>query len=241
MNPEDFTFDPISNYSNYYYDKNMGWSNYNAAYRIIEDNRILLNVNYIGVKTIYIERPNCEDLINIKEFSLLEDKEKFLICDYLHYSLNDLGGDCHYEWGGEDSPYYDRDPFTPWGFKTLDGEDRKYGEIFEQLKTQVLQKKINYGILAKVEFLIGEDSFCFTFWDCEESEIDFSKLPDFSCSVNSPEELTDECICVLLRRKEVLRNRLRAIESEANQLKTAIKNIDNKLKKISVSSFEEQN
>ena len=73
MNPDDFfTFDPISNYSkysNYYYDKNMGWSNYNAAYRIIEDNRILLNVNYIGVKTIYIERPNCEDLINIKELN----------------------------------------------------------------------------------------------------------------------------------------------------------------------------
>ena len=64
MNPEDFTFDP-----NYYYDKTMGWSNCNAAYRVIEDNRILLNVNYIGVKTIYIERPNCEDLINIKELN----------------------------------------------------------------------------------------------------------------------------------------------------------------------------
>lgn len=178
-------------------------------------------------------------LAQIKDFNLLEDKEKFLICDYLHYSLNDLGGDCHYGWGGEDSPYYDRDPFTPWGFETSYEDDRSYGEIFEQLKTQVLQKIINYGILAKVEFLIEEDSFCFTFWDCEEAEIDFSKLPDFSCSVNSPEELTDECICVLLRRKEVLKNRLRAIEIEANQLKTGIKNIDNKLKKFSVSSFEE--
>lgn len=72
MNPEDFTFDPNYHYdyfNNYYYDKTMGWSNYNAAYRIIEDNRILLNVNYIGVKTIYIERPNCEDLINIKELN----------------------------------------------------------------------------------------------------------------------------------------------------------------------------
>lgn len=178
-------------------------------------------------------------LAQIKDFNLLEDKEKFLICDYLHYSLNDLSGDCHYGWGGEDSPYYDRDPFTPWGFETTDDEDRSYGEIFEQLKTQVLQKKIDYGILAKVEFLIGEDSFCFTFWDCEESEIDFSKLPDFSCSVNSPEELTDECICVLLRKKDTLKNRLRVVETEANQLKTAIKNIDNKLKKFSVSSFEE--
>lgn len=180
-------------------------------------------------------------LAQIKDFSLLEDKEKFLICDYLHYSLKDLGGDCHYWWGGEDSPYYDRSPFSPWGFETetLDDEDRSYGEIFEQLKTQVLQKKINYGILAKVEFLIGEDSFCFTFWDCEESEIDFSKLPDFSCSVNSPEELTDECICVLLRKKEALKNRLRVVETEANQLKTEIKKIDNKLKKFSVSSFEE--
>ena len=87
--------------------------------------------------------------------------------------------------------------------------------------------------------MIGEDSFCFTFWDCEEAEIDFSKLPDFSCSVNSPEELTDKCICVLLRKKETLKNRLRVVETEANQLKTAIKNIDNKLKKFSVSSFEE--
>lgn len=72
MNPEDFTFDPNYHYdyfNNYHYDKTMGWSNYNAAYRIIEDNRILLNVNYIGVKTIYIERPNCEDLINIKELN----------------------------------------------------------------------------------------------------------------------------------------------------------------------------
>lgn len=72
MNPENFTFDPNYHYdyfNNYYYDKTMGWSNYNAAYRIIEDNRILLNVNYIGVKTIYIERPNCEDLINIKELN----------------------------------------------------------------------------------------------------------------------------------------------------------------------------
>lgn len=178
-------------------------------------------------------------LAQIKDFNLLEDREKFLICDYLHYSLNDLGDDCYYGWGGKDSPYYDRDPFNPWGFETSDYEDRSYGEIFEQLKTQVLQKKIDYGILAKVEFLIEENSFCFTFWDCEEAEIDFSKLPDFSCSVNSPEELTDECICVLLKRKEVLRNRLRIVETEANQLKTAIKNIDNKLKKFSVSSFEE--
>ena len=72
MNPEDFTFDPNYHYdyfNNYYYDKTTGWSNYNAAYQIIENNRILLNVNYIGVKTIYIERPNCEDLINIKELN----------------------------------------------------------------------------------------------------------------------------------------------------------------------------
>ena len=72
MNPEDFTFDPNYHYdyfNNYYYVKTMGWSNCNDAYRIIEDNRILLNVNYIGVKTIYIERPNCEDLINIKELN----------------------------------------------------------------------------------------------------------------------------------------------------------------------------
>ena len=178
-------------------------------------------------------------LAQIKDFNLLEDKEKFLICDYLHYSLNDLGGDCHYGWGGEDSPYYDRDPFSPWGFETSDEDDRSYGEIFEQLKTQVLQKKIDYGILAKVEFLIEEDSFCFIFWDCKKPELDFSKLPDFSCSVNSPEELTDGCVCALLSKKEALKNRLRVIEVEANQLKTEIKNIDNELKKISVSSFEE--
>lgn len=88
MNPDDFfTFDPISNYSkysNYYYDKTMGWSNYNAAYRIIEDNRILLNVNYIGVKTIYIERPNCEDLINIKELNpaVIVDNDLKTIANY---------------------------------------------------------------------------------------------------------------------------------------------------------------
>lgn len=72
MNPEDFTFDPNYHYdyfNNYYYDKTMGWSNCNATYQIIENNRILLNVNYIGVKTIYIERPNCEDLINIKKLN----------------------------------------------------------------------------------------------------------------------------------------------------------------------------
>lgn len=179
-------------------------------------------------------------LAQIKDFNLLEDKEKFLICDYLHYSLNDLGGDCHYGWGGEDSPYYDRDPFSPWGFETSeDSED--YGEIFEQLKTQVLQKKRDYGILAKVEFLIGEDSFRFTFWDCKEAEIDFSKLPDFSCYVNNPSGglLTDGRICVLLREKETLKNNLKDVEAEANRLKAEIKNIDNKLKKFSVSSFEE--
>lgn len=178
-------------------------------------------------------------LAQIKDFNLLEDKEKFLICDYLHYSIQKDTHGYGYTWGGTKSPYYDRSPFTPWGFETLEDEDRNYGEIFEQLKTQVLQKKIDYGILVKVEFLIGEDSFCFTFWDCEETEIDFSKLPDFSCSVNSPEELTDECICVFLRKKESLKNRLRTVETEANQLKTEIKNIDNKLKKFSVSSFEE--
>ena len=89
-------------------------------------------------------------LAQIKDFNLLEDKEKFLICDYLHYSLRDLDDYCHYRWGGEDSPYYDNSPFSPWGFEI--DEDRSYGEIFERLKTQVLQKKINYGILAKVEF-----------------------------------------------------------------------------------------
>ena len=87
MNPEDFTFDPNYHYdyfNNYYYDKTMGWSNYNAAYRIIEDNRILLNVNYIGVKTIYIERPNCEDLINIKELNpaVIVDNDLKTIANY---------------------------------------------------------------------------------------------------------------------------------------------------------------
>ena len=87
MNPEDFTFDPNYHYdyfNNYYYDKTMGWSNYNAAYRIIENNRILLNVNYIGVKTIYIERPNCEDLINIKELNpaVIVDNDLETIANY---------------------------------------------------------------------------------------------------------------------------------------------------------------
>lgn len=96
MNPEDFTFDPNYHYdyfNNYYYDKNMGWSNYNAAYRIIEDNRILLNVNYIGVKTIYIERPNCEDLINIKELNpaVIVDNNLKTIANYAD-SFDDTEG-----------------------------------------------------------------------------------------------------------------------------------------------------
>ena len=87
MNPEDFTFDPNYHYdyfNNYYYDKTMGWSNCNAAYQIIENNRILLNVNYIGVKTIYIERPNCEDLINIKELNpaVIVDNDLETIANY---------------------------------------------------------------------------------------------------------------------------------------------------------------
>ena len=87
MNPEDFTFDPNYHYdyfNNYYYDKTIGWSNCNAAYRIIEDNRILLNVNYIGVKTIYIERPNCENLINIKELNpaVIVDNDLETIANY---------------------------------------------------------------------------------------------------------------------------------------------------------------
>lgn len=180
-------------------------------------------------------------LAQIKDFNLLEDKEKFLICDYLHYSIQKDTHGYGYTWGGTKSPYYDRSPFTPWGFETLEDEDRNYGEIFEQLKTQVLQKKRDYGILAKVEFLIGEDSFRFTFWDCKEAEIDFSKLPDFSCYVNNPSGglLTDGRICVLLREKETLKNNLKDVEAEANRLKAEIKNIDNKLKKFSVSSFEE--
>ncbi len=96
MNPEDFTFDPNYHYdyfNNYYYDKTMGWSNCNAAYRIIEDNRILLNVNYIGVKTIYIERPNCEDLINIKELNpaVIVDNDLKTIANYAD-SFDDTGG-----------------------------------------------------------------------------------------------------------------------------------------------------
>lgn len=96
MNPEDFTFDPNYHYdyfNNYYYDKTTSWSNYNAAYRIIEDNRILLNVNYIGVKTIYIERPNCEDLINIKELNpaVIVDNNLKTIANYAD-SFDDTEG-----------------------------------------------------------------------------------------------------------------------------------------------------
>lgn len=96
MNPEDFTFDPNYHYiyfNNYYYDKTMGWSNCNAAYQIIEDNRILLNVNYIGVKTIYIERPNCEDLINIKELNpaVIVDNNLKTIANYAD-SFDDTEG-----------------------------------------------------------------------------------------------------------------------------------------------------
>ena len=179
-------------------------------------------------------------LAQIKDFNLLEDNEKFLICDYLHYSIQEDIPEYGYVWGGPKSPYYDCNFISPWGVEvTYNDKDSVLGQILEQLKFQILQERIAYGVLVKVEFLVEENSFCFIFWDCEEAEIDFSKLPDFSCSVNSPEELTDGCVCALLSKKEALKNRLRVIEAEANQLKTEIKNIDNELKKISVSSFEE--
>ena len=82
MEPEDF-FSTVTNFSknssvyntlshNYL---NTGWNlSWNCdlpdqPYQDVKNNRIFLNVNYIGIKTIYIERPNCEDLINIKELN----------------------------------------------------------------------------------------------------------------------------------------------------------------------------
>lgn len=181
-------------------------------------------------------------LAKIKNFDLLEDKEKFLICDYLHYSIqtaleNDELSDVGYDWGGEETLEYDSDYSEPWGFETT-GEN--YGEIFDYVKTSLLQEKEDYGILVKVRFSIDEDSFCFTFWDCEVKEIDFSKLPDFSCSVSSPEEASSEdYVCALLKRKEVLEDKLKSIRIEAKQLREQLKEVAAELEKLSVSSFEE--
>lgn len=63
------------------------------SYQDVKNNRILLNVNYIGVKTIYIERPNCEDLINIKELnpSVIVDNNLKTIANYAD-SFDDTEG-----------------------------------------------------------------------------------------------------------------------------------------------------
>lgn len=174
-------------------------------------------------------------LAKIKNFDLLEDKEKFLICDYIHYSIqtaleNDELSDTEYDWGGEEALEYDSDYSEPWGFETT-GEN--YGEIFDNINISLLQEKEDYGILVKVEASIEEDSFCFTFWDCKEEEIDFSKLPDFSCSVNSPKETSpEEYICALLRKKEFL-------EYQQKQTEEQLEKIVAELEKFNVSSFEE--
>ena len=54
---------------------NTGWNwnwtcdPYDQSYQDAENNYIWLNVNYIGNDKIYIERPNCEDLVNIKKLN----------------------------------------------------------------------------------------------------------------------------------------------------------------------------
>lgn len=175
-------------------------------------------------------------LARIKNFDLLENKEKFLICDYIHYSTQtalEEGAelsDVDYSWGGQKNSEYDSDYSEPWGFETT-GEN--YGEILNNVKISLLQKKEDYGILVKVEASIEEDSFCFTFWDCKEEEIDFSKLTDFSCSVNSLKETSpEEYICALLRQKEFL-------EHQQKQTEEQLEKIVAELEKLSVSSFEE--
>lgn len=181
-------------------------------------------------------------LAKIKNFNLLEDKEKFLICDYLHYSIqtaleNDELSDTEYDWGGEKNSEYDSDYSEPWGFEAT-GEN--YGEIFDNIKTSLLQEKEDYGILVKVEISIEEDSFCFTFWDCEVKEIDFSKLPDFSYSVNSSEEISlEEHVCTLLKHKEALEYQQKKIEEQLEKTTTELGKVVAELEKLSVSSFEE--
>lgn len=95
MNPDDI-FSMVSNFSKYssaydtlssnYLDNRWDWScdPYPQSYQVIKNNCIWLNVNYIGNKRIYIERPNCEDLVNIKKLNPtivvgndLEDKANY--------------------------------------------------------------------------------------------------------------------------------------------------------------------
>jgi len=95
MNPDDM-FSMISNFSKYssayntlssnYLDSRWDWSfdPYPQSYQGIKNNCIWLNVNYIGNDRIYIERPNCEDLVNIKKLNPtivvgndLEDKANY--------------------------------------------------------------------------------------------------------------------------------------------------------------------
>lgn len=78
MNP-DGIFSMVSNFSKYssacvtpnYLDNRWDWScdPYPQSYQGIKNNCIWLNVNYIGNNRIYIERPNCEDLVNIKKLN----------------------------------------------------------------------------------------------------------------------------------------------------------------------------
>lgn len=80
MNPEDF-FSVATSFSKYnsvyntlnssYLNTGWNWNSdlYNQSYQDVKNNYIWLNVNYIGNDKIYIERPNCEDLINIKKLN----------------------------------------------------------------------------------------------------------------------------------------------------------------------------
>lgn len=96
MNPDDI-FSMVSSFSKYssaydtlsssnYLDNRWDWScdPYHQSYQGIKNNCIWLNVNYIGNDRIYIERPNCEDLVNIKKLNPivvvgndLEDKANY--------------------------------------------------------------------------------------------------------------------------------------------------------------------
>lgn len=82
MNPDDI-FSMVSKFSKYdsvystlspnYLDNSWDWSYnpyyYDKSYQGVKNNCIWLNVDYIGNRRIYIERPNCEDLVNVKKLN----------------------------------------------------------------------------------------------------------------------------------------------------------------------------
>lgn len=73
MNPDDFLTitSTFGKYNYYSYDSNLpsSWLAYDDSYKEDKSNYIFIKFDYTGETAIYIERPNCEDLVNIKKLN----------------------------------------------------------------------------------------------------------------------------------------------------------------------------